>query len=170
MFVNCKQEVHWCIGVDFADILNNISPVLEKSQPACRMEAIESVMDLYLSSDDDFTGQGGRISVSTFDAGTVDDYLDFMRRRPRGHGLAINIPNRNIYRGNYSLLHYQAIAGRHNCPILMYYFRAPLPLQSSGRKRSGGTEKSNCNSISPRSCSSSMLSHPTCDSGRQQQC
>ena len=60
----------------------------------------ESVMNLYLSNNENYSTQGGRVSVSTFDAGTVEDFLFFMRRRPRGHGLSLNIPNRDIYRGD----------------------------------------------------------------------
>ena len=38
---------------------------------------------------------------STFDEGTITDYLAFMRHRPNGHGLVIDIPERGDIRGEY---------------------------------------------------------------------
>ena len=37
--------------------------------------------------------------LSSFDAGTIADYYAFLQRRPNGHGLSLNIPDRENIRG-----------------------------------------------------------------------
>ena len=90
-------------------------------------------MDLYLSLDEDYSSQGGRVSLSSFDAGTVDDYLDFMRRRPRGHGLALDIPDRDNYRGRIHILSVTPHI------LTSSIFRTFVPLSQSRRQRYRGT-------------------------------
>ena len=112
---------------------------------------VESVMDLYLSTEEDYSGQGGRVSMSTFDAGTVDDYLDFMRRRPRGHPLALDIPNRDHYRGKiYDKLQHPQLFLNTVSPSDTCIFRTFVSLSQSGRSRYCRTATNEYPPVPPR--------------------